>query len=749
MSSTDQRIKDFIDESRENLDEIDSDLVALEKDPGSSELISKVFRVVHTVKGTCGFFGFSRLEAVTHAAEEILSRLREGQIALDPEILSALLFTVDAVRRMLVAIEKSRTDGEEDYKDFIEHLVHLGRGSGRVGNDPPTEALNAEVVSAGSNRSNPAHVAQPPAVDLAQSQSDNSIRVDVALLGKLMNLVGELVLTRNQMVQLTQSQRDRSLLSASQRLSLITTRLQGEVMKTRLQRIETLWDRLPRTVRDIAVACGKRVRLEMEGQGTELDKSIIETIKDPLIHLVRNSIAHGIESPSARAIARKPPEGCIHLRAFHENGHVRIEVRDDGAGIDIERVRRKALANACVTPERAVHLTQREAIELIFRPGFSTAETVTSVSGRGVGLDVVKTNIERIGGAVEVESAPGQGTTFSLKIPLTLAIIPALIVTSLGERFAIPQIHLLELVRLNPTATPGLVEMIHDAAVFRLRGKLLPIVDLRKELRLYDMAGKPESSAQESPAGYLLVLQTEGRQFGLVVDKIHDTEEIVVKPMGKRLQPLAVFAGATVMGDGRASLILDVPNIAQRAGLDQGPLGRGPGEQDTLPAAQTTVREKLLLARGPGNTLYAMPLRFVERLEDVPLSSLERLGGKHVLQYRGEILPLVYLDELVGARGAPFVESPTGAEATPGGALHVVVCRNGSVIAGLVVDGIVDIVNETLSIKPLGGRPGVLGSMVIDGRVTEFVDLDEVSRLAGPAVFGSFNRERVAEVSHA
>ena len=408
-----------------------------------------------------------------------------------------------------------------------------------------------------------------PAAEQAEARgsavSDSTIRVDVGLLDKLMNLVGELVLARNQVLQFTSQSADSAFLATSQRLNLITTELQGSVMKTRMQPIGNVWSKLPRVVRDLAAACGKEVRLEMEGKETELDKTIIEAIKDPLTHIVRNSVDHGIERPETRVERRKPAEGCLKMRAYHEGGQVIIEITDDGGGIDCERVKQKALQRALITPEQAARMSDHEALYLIFLPGFSTAEKVTNVSGRGVGMDVVKTNIERIGGTVDLQSQPGKGTTLKIKIPLTLAIIPALIVTSGGDRFAIPQVSLLELVRLEVEQASQQIEFIHGAPVYRLRGQLLPFAYLNRELRLNDADDDGLKPSVEATT--IVVLQADGHPFGLVVDEINDTEEIVVKPLGKQLKGVASFAGATIMGDGRVALILDVLGLAQRAGV--------------------------------------------------------------------------------------------------------------------------------------------------------------------------------------
>jgi len=571
-------VKDFLVESYENLDRLDRDLVGLEKNPKDKEALAGVFRTIHTIKGTCGFLGFNKLEKVAHVGENLLTRLRDGQMTLTPEITTPLLGMVDAIRQMLGSIEESGSEGERDDSKLIATLTRLQQ--------PPEVAAKSQVVpvpeSAAEAAALPSNLGDiliqrtgvtPTEVQLAAKKqkegdprhlgeilveqgavrpadivdalhvqqssraptgaSDSTIRVDVGLLDKVMNLVGELVLARNQILQFASRMKDTSFLAASQRLNLITTELQEGVMKTRMQPIGNIWGQFPRTVRDVALGCGKEVNIEMEGKETELDKTIIEAIKDPLTHLVRNSVDHGIELSEDRVKVGKDRSGRLILRAFHEGGQVNIEISDDGAGLNADRIRKKAVERAVITAEQAARMTEREIFNLIFLPGFSTAEKVTNVSGRGVGMDVVKTNVEKIGGTVDVQSTLGKGTTVRVKIPLTLAIIPALVVTCGGDRYAIPQVSLLELVRFEADEVAKGIEMVQGAPVHRLRGRLLPLVYLS---RVLELAGGAEPRSQAGNAVNIVVLQAEGRAFGLVVDEINDTEEIVVKPLGKQLK---------------------------------------------------------------------------------------------------------------------------------------------------------------------------------------------------------------------
>ncbi len=467
--------------------------------------------------------------------------------------------------------------------------------------------------------------------------SDGSLRVDVGLLDKLMNLVGELVLARNQILQFTATQTDGTFTGATQRLNLVTSELQEGVMKTRMQPIGNIWNKFPRIVRDLATQCGKQVRIEMEGKETDLDKTIIEAIKDPLTHVVRNSVDHGIELPDVRAQRGKPVEGVLRLRAYHEGGQINIEISDDGAGIDPVKIRSKAVERGVITSEQAARLGDHEAARLVFLPGFSTAETVSNISGRGVGMDVVKTNIEKIGGQVDIQSKVGEGTVLKIKIPLTLAIIPALIVTGgRTERYAIPQVNLLELVRLETGQGSQSIERIQDAPFYRLRGNLLPLVYLDETLKLQGEA--------DAEAANIVVLKADDRQFGLVVNAISDTEEIVVKPLGKQLKGVSVFAGATIMGDGKVALILDVLGIAQRSRVVSELRDRALADAEAHHgAAEADDSQTLLLFRVGEKDRMAIPLRMVARLEEFPAAQIEQSGDRDVVQYRGEILSIVNL----------------------------------------------------------------------------------------------------------
>ena len=702
-------VKEFLVESYENLDQLDRDFVTLEEQPSDRDTLSSIFRTIHTIKGTCGFLGFGKLEKVAHVGESLLSRLRDGKLQLSAEMTSALLRMVDAVREILKHIETSSEEGNGDYSALIADLTRLQEepeapsAPTTAAAPPPPPAAPAAPVE-----SQPLAPAKVVAEGQKPTVAESNVRVDVGLLDRLMNLVGELVLARNQILQFISSEQDATFLATTQRLNLITTELQESVMMTRMQPIGNVWSKFPRVVRDLAVACGKQIRIEMEGKETELDKTIIEAIKDPLTHLLRNSVDHGIEMPEQRQAVGKPCEGRLLLRAFHEGGQVNVEITDDGGGIDPAKLKAKALQKGLITPDQAARMNDQQAINLIFAPGFSTAEKVTNISGRGVGMDVVKTNIEKIGGVIEVQSRIGQGTTLRLKIPLTLAIIPALIVTWGAERYAIPQGSLVELVRLETSDSYRGIERVHGAPVYRLRGNLLPLVDLGREL------GMEASGAREVTT--IVVLQADGRQFGLVVEGVLDAEEIVVKPLGKQLIGLPVFAGATIMGDGRVVLILDVLGIAYRAHVISAAHQRALTEElgeETITAA--TDRQALLVLAVGESGRMAIPLTQVARLEEFPRAALEHAGQREVVQYRSDIMPLIRLSEVLGMAPGP--------EADP---MQVVVYSDGEHSIGLVVERILDIVEEAVTLTCRDRGAGVRGSAVIQRRVTDVLDVDEL-----------------------
>ncbi|HUO28826.1 MAG TPA: chemotaxis protein CheW [Bryobacteraceae bacterium] len=721
-------IREFLIESNENLVRLDQEMVELEKRPRDPQLLAGIFRTIHTIKGTCGFLGFSSLEAVAHLAEDILSQLRDGKRDLTPELVTLILEAVDVIKTILVSIETAGHEGTDTYEDLRRRL-EAASAQTKTADAPNTPAVSSE--------------AEKPAAQRGPSVADSTIRVDVVLLDKLMNLVGELVLARNQILQFNAHQEDATLNATSQRLNLITTELQEGVMKTRMQPIGVVWNKLPRLVRDLATSFGKQIQLEMDGADTELDKTIIEAIKDPLTHIIRNCCDHGIEKPDARVRKGKPAQGRLTLRAFHEGGQVNIEISDDGAGMDVQVLKNKAVQRGLVRGEQAERMTEREALSLVFLPGFSTADEVTSVSGRGVGMDVVKTNIEKIGGVVDLVSRLGEGTTLKLKIPLTLAIIPGLVVTlrerrsvprcmtGVGMRYVIPQVSLLELIRLEGDSGKRQIERIHDTPFYRRRGSLLPLVYLTDVLQ----SGPPLDSGVVN----IVVLQAEDRQFGLVVDGISDTQEIVVKPLGKQLKGLNCYAGATIMGDGRVALILDVSGIAQLAGVVQDSHEKARVETAAGDHA-ATARQTYLLFRAGAFERLAVPLSLVARLEEIAQSKIEHAGGKRVVQYRGRILQLASLAPILdpGAADTAGLQDPA----------QVVVFSHGDRDIGILVDQILDIVEDQVVTRQAALRSGLLGSAVIARRVTDLLDLHTVIESVDQGWFSSrgLSRARAATV---
>ena len=742
MSDMSEAIAEFLIESHENLDRLDNDLLKLEEHPDDAETLASIFRTIHTIKGTCGFLGYSSLESVTHVGENLLGKLRDGTLSLSEAITEGMLHMVDAVREMLAIVESSGTDGNGDYSDLIAELSGLLDPNAAPA--APTAAPTAEAAPAEAEEVAPTEeaCAQPeaqptqaapaaPSAEAAENApassgrgvADSKIRVDVEQLDKLMTLVGELVLARNQILQYQPANEDAGFVATTQRLNLITTELQEGVMKTRMQPIETLWSKLPRVVRDLAKQCGKKMHLVMEGKETDLDKTILEAIKDPLTHIVRNSVDHGVEDPETRVQRGKPAEGTLLLRAFHEGGQVILEIQDDGGGIDVTAVKGKAVERGIITHDQAARMGDHEAMNLIFAPGFSTAAKVTNVSGRGVGMDVVRTNIEKIGGSVDIQSVLHKGTTLRIKIPLTLAIIPALVVTTAGERFAIPQVNLLELVRLDGEARDSKIEYIHGTPVYRLRGSLLPLVYLDDQLGLRVEDGDDSTDN----AVNIVVLQADDRQFGLVVQDINDTEEIVVKPLDKQLKDLSVYAGATIMGDGRVALILDVLGVAQRSAViskNRAADAISVNEDDASAGDENGATQTLLLFTTSETRRMAIQLSTVARLEEFERSRIEYASGKRVTQYRGEIMPLVCLSEFFG-----------GSERTDRDVMEVVVYQHEGSSIGLIVDHILDIVEEQVGGMRSSRAPGLLGSAVIGGLVTDLLDAPGVIASVAPEFF--------------
>jgi len=734
----DDLIADFLTETHEGLAALDVALLRLEKSPNDKPTLSEIFRLVHTIKGTCGFLGLSRLEAVAHAGENILGRYRDGVLAVTPEGVTLVLRALDRIKLIIAGIEAQGSEPTGDDSALIAELDAMSEGhvavaasvvpalpaAAAVTSSP--EPIAAVVIPAAA----PAVVsADPPQDQPGSHAAPQSIRVSVDVLEDLMMLVSELVLTRNQLLQLSRARGDGAYTVPLQRLSHITSDLQDGVMKTRMQPIGNAWNKLPRLVRDLAHELGKKIELEMRGADTELDRQVLELIKDPLTHMVRNSADHGLESTEDRRRAGKSDTGRIMLNAYHEGGHILIEIADDGKGLNTARIREKAVVQGLASEGEVAGMADSEIHRFIFRAGFSTAAAVTAVSGRGVGMDVVKTNVERIGGTIDVSSSLGRGTSFTIKIPLTLAIVSALIVEVAGERFAVPQIGVLELVRVGG-GSDAKVEHIKNAPVLRLRDRLLPLVSLARVLGLAEEESAVAADALEQR--FIVVTQVGAAVFGIIVDRLYDTEEIVVKPVPPILRHIGMFSGNTILGDGSVIMILDPNGIARATAVAAEGNGARSADGAAAAAFRSTERTALLLFRAGESTPKAVPLGLVARLDDLPFDSIEYSGGQPVVQYRGQLMPLI---SMTGA--PPADESGRGRQT-------VLVFSERERSLGLMVDAILDVVEERLDVQTGQGRPGFLGSAVISGKVTDVIDTGWWLRQAGADWFQPGSARRAA-----
>ena len=894
----DELLSEFLTETNESLGVLDVELVKLEQNPNNPELLANIFRLVHTIKGTCGFLGLPRLEHVAHASENILGKFRDGEIEITPGAVTLILESLDRIKELLRALEETEAEPDGEDSELIDKLNVMAAGDGAPSESAPAEPepkpapkpkpertlmpgevsdeeleaaflaapgpegaatpqssgnskstlfeliggesavekavdifyamvladdslrdffedvdmerqqamqrsfitfalggaseytgkslaeAHAPLVQKGLNDAHfdavaahlqatleelgvagdlveeviqlvagtredvltgPAQINAAPTNGKGGMETENqekndvpesavasqSIRVSVDLLENLMNMVSELVLTRNQLMQMVRGQSDSQFTVPLQRLSHVTTDLQEGVMKTRMQPIGNAWAKLPRIVRDLGIELDKKIELDMRGADTELDRQVLELIKDPLTHMVRNSGDHGIELPAARKAVGKPETGKIILNAFHEGGHIIIEISDDGAGLPVKKIGAKAVANGLTTEAHLETLSDQQILQFIFKPGLSTAEKVTSVSGRGVGMDVVRTNVDKIGGTIDVKSQEGIGTSFTVKIPLTLAIVSALIVACGNERFAIPQLSVVELVGVSGESA-NKIESINETPVIRLRDRLLPLVNLRDILGLYGRINEPEgedlpvgaedvdqsadkrklsvgSLADQADAGnsFIVVSQVGSYAFGIVVDKVFDTEEIVVKPVAPILRDINVFSGNTILGDGSVIMILDPNGIAKASGELTLPKESG---QDDAAKKETWDDEQvaLLVFKAGGSEPKAVPLALIARLEEVAVDTIEVSDSQTVVQYRGSLMPLVKLNDTYDAKTE--------------GRQPVLVFSDADLTMGLIVDEILDIVEERLNVELASDRAGLIGTAVVAGRATEVID---------------------------
>ena len=730
----DDLLREFVTETNESLDVVDVELVRFEQDPNNAKILDNVFRLVHTIKGTCGFLGLPRLEALAHAAETLMGKFRDGLPATNDAV-TLILSTIDRIKQILESLEREQREPEGADDDLISDLERMvERLAPRAAPAAPRYAVGTlapqvlerplrpgedslddlerafretavELPAPKAAKSAPAEAAKD---DDSAKAANQSIRVTVDTLEHLMTMVSELVLTRNQLLEIVRRHEDSEFKAPLQRLSNVTAELQEGVMKTRMQPIGNAWQKLPRIVRDLSNELGKQIDLEMQGAETELDRQVLDLIKDPLTHMVRNSADHGLETPEERRAAGKPEHGRIRLSAYHEGGHIIIQIADDGRGLDTERIKAKAIAQGLVSEADIEKLSEAQIHKFIFAPGFSTAAKVTSVSGRGVGMDVVRNNIDQIGGTIDVKSVAGVGLSFTIKIPLTLAIVAALIVEAGGDRFAIPQIAVIELVRAR-AGSEHRVERIKDTAVLRLRDKLLPLA------RLSQLLGTdPEPGDVES--GFIVVTQVGSQSFGIVVDSVFHTEEIVVKPMSSKLRHIAMFSGNTILGDGTVIMIIDPNGIAQSLGSTVTSQMDADEAADTRHAAADERTTSLLVFRAGSTQPKAVPLALITRLEEIDARKIELSNGRHMVQYRGQLMPLVSMNESVRVKGE--------------GAQPLLVFSDGARSMALVVDEIVDIVEDRLDIQVGSDNSGVLGSAIIKGQATEIIDVGHFLPLA-------------------
>ncbi|MEK6734030.1 MAG: chemotaxis protein CheW [Pseudomonadota bacterium] len=682
----DELIAEFLSETSEGLQTLDNELVEFERDPHNENLLNSIFRLMHTIKGTCGFLGLTKLTAVAHAGENIIDKIRHKELSVDEHVISVVLESIDTIKEIVLYISQHETEPTTDYSALIQKINDTANN---VSSTP-----NQESTSSQEKHEEPVHS--------VEASSLQTIKVNVKLLENLMQIVSELVLNRNQMIQLDRTIHDHRFAPSIQRLNVITSSLQETVMETRMQPISNAWVKIPRMVRDLAKDLNKKIRLEMTGKDTELDKQLIESIKDPLVHMIRNSADHGLETPEVRIKAGKPEEGVITLKAFHQGGHIIIEASDDGNGINIGRIKSKALQNNLLTEEELALLSENQITQLIFRPGFSTAEVITDISGRGVGLDVVKRNIEEIRGTVELKSIEGKGSTFVIKIPLTLAIMPILVIESEKQKFGIPQINVVEMVRTGANFEYK-IEEINENKILRLRDSLLPLITLSDLLQI-------KSGTSEEKNNFVVVCEVSDLQFGIIVDKIYDTEEIVLKPVSKLLKTINIYSGNTLLGSGEIIMILDPAGIIKHLTIlhhEEDLEQKAQREQDKIDRENSTS----FLILKTGKTRKAIPLEFVSRLEEIDVTKIEMAADKLVIQYRGGLMFLHPLD--------PKYKIPeTGLQ-------QIVVFGSNNHILGLAVEDIIDIIEQPIG-KKHNFEEEEITSAIIGGKTTDIVNINQI-----------------------
>lgn len=775
----DDLLREFLTETNESISQLDVELVRLEQNPEDPELISSIFRLVHTVKGTCGFLGLPRLEKVAHAGENVLGKFRDRELRVTPRAVSLILRSIDTIKHLLSVLEETEAEEAGNDAELIAALDAMAEGREEEGGVGGSEAVASSSAPKESEATSPQVTKEPEMTavkdgpdefgfvpvraeetgkdnggstmtentqavaenkkEIASAASEGgpkesavsnqTIRVSVEQLENLMVIASELVLTRNQLNQISRTQKDNPFAAPLQRLNHVTSELQEGVMKTRMQPIGNAWSKLPRIVRDLSVELGKKIDLQMMGAETELDRQVLELIKDPLTHMVRNSADHGIEVPQDRMMAGKPEVGVILLNAFHEGGHIIIEISDDGRGLSLNKIKTKIIQNGLASESDVAVMNDQQIMQYIFKPGFSTAAQVTAVSGRGVGMDVVKTNIEKIGGTIDLQSTEGKGSRFLIKIPLTLAIVSALIVECASERFAIPQISVVELVHASAQSEYK-IERINNTPVLRLRNRLLPLVSLRRTLKLGE-------DKRDEEMAFIVVVQVGSSTFGIIVDRVFDTEEIVVKPVSPILRHISMFSGNTILGDGSVVMILDPNGVAAHAGEIHTSSDTAMKHRTHTSQGRHSTKQSLLLFHAGGDAPKAVPLSLVARLEEIDLKTVEYSEDKPVVQYRGKLMPLVPLESSV--------------QLAKEGMQPILVFSESERSMGLIVDEIIDIIEEHVEVNLSAQRPGYLGSAIIAGKATDMVDTGHYLAQAYQDWFGvqqdtSFGDERLNRV---
>jgi two-component system chemotaxis sensor kinase CheA len=746
MDNNDQILDEFLLEAGEIFDQLDIDFVQLEQTPEDKKLLGNIFRAMHTLKGSSGFFAFHRLEKVAHAGESLLSKLRDGVFTLNEEMTDILLETSDRLRAIVDGVQKQRREPEGDDSALIQNLKFLTDGGSGITKsapapstpsappaasaveaviEPAPQVLPEKILEAGiaDLEQDILGVVKEVSIDAAVNEAESSkelaapVKVSVELLDKLMNLVSEMVLARNRLLSFARTSGDLAFNNTVRRIDTVTLELQERMMKTRMQPISQVWSKFPRLVRDIAQDCGKKVELVQIGAETELDRTLLEGIRDPLVHIIRNSVDHGIELPAERIAKGKPELGTVKLRAFHENGMVVIEIADDGAGINIPLVKQKAIQLGLVTPERAAKLTEREIIDFIYLPGFSTKAEITNLSGRGVGMDVVRTNIQEIGGTVDIATS-AQGTRLRLSIPLTLAIMPAVFVRCKQYSYAIPQVNVIEMLRYEPReGVPG-VEDFYGVPVFRLRDKLIPLVFLNYELKVDDVMPPVDQTLN------IVIVQAAGIRFGLVVDEVLYMQEVVVKSVGPLLKGTPVYSGSTILGDGRVALIFDINAIAVRSGIIS-KLADNQFEQDISAAlGANNDSQQMLMFDLLGLERMVIPLETVDRLEMISASRIDRRGNEAVVLYGNKIMRLISL--------AHYVEGATQKSLYGDETVPVIVHYHHGQPVGFIVKKVHNIVNvptQVVMVSP--PQRGIMGSVIVNDSVMSILNVQEVLNMSG------------------